>query len=413
MQHRPVSQKIQFKGHDGHTLSARLDLPAGAYRAIALFAHCFTCSKDILAARNIASELTRRGIGVFRFDFTGLGSSEGEFANTNFSSNVQDLRLAIDYLRTHFEAPSILIGHSLGGAAVLSIAGEVDEVLAVATIGAPANAAHVLEAFAADLPAIADAGEAKVFLAGREFTIQKQFVDDLQNDQLKDKVARMRTPLLVLHAPGDQTVGINNASELFLAARHPKSFVSLDNADHLLSAKSDAAYAADVIGAWASRYLDARPALEDDGTAGFQIRAHETGEGKFQHIVETTRHHMLADEPESYGGMDTGPSPYDFVSAGLATCTGMTLRMYLDRKGLNLGSISVEVNHEKIHAKDCEACTDEQRNSGGRIDVFNRTITAEGGIPPDLEQKLLEIADKCPVHRTLEANARVETSLSA
>ena len=403
--------KSSFPGHSGDLLAARLDIPAGPIRATALFAHCFTCSKDILAAKRIASELARAGIAVLRFDFTGLGSSKGEFARTNFSSNVQDLVIAADYLRQNYEAPSLLIGHSLGGAAVLSVAADIPEVKGVVTIGAPSDAEHVLHNFAADIDAIEQNGMAEVSLAGRPFTIQKQFVDDVRSSKLVDRIAAMKRPLLVLHSPIDQTVGIENAGEIFGAAKHPKSFVSLDQADHLLSRSEDAAYAASVIAGWADRYLPADTPRTDEETES--VRVTETREGKFQQTVLAGKHRLFADEPESYGGLDSGPSPYDYLSISLGACTGMTLRMYADRKGLDLGRISVEVSHKKIHSRDCEECDHARRESNTRIDRFSRVITIEGGAPEGLEDKILEIADKCPVHRTLEASSVVATEIAA
>ncbi len=401
--------KTEFPGHSGELLAARLDIPAGPIRATALFAHCFTCSKDILAAKSIASELARTGIAVMRFDFTGLGSSKGEFAHTNFSSNLEDLLIAAEYLRNNHEAPSLLIGHSLGGAAVLAAANDIPEVKAVATIGAPSNTEHVLHNFEANLDEIEKTGTAQVSLAGRPFTIKKQFLDDVRSMQIKDRVAAMRKSLLVLHSPIDQTVGIENAAEIFQAARHPKSFVSLDQADHLLTRSEDAAYAASVIAGWANRYLPADQPRAEEPVESVQVT--ETREGKFQQIVLAGKHRLFADEPESYGGLDSGLSPYDFMSSALGTCTGMTLRMYADRKGLDLNRISVEVSHAKVHAQDCIECSESQKEANARIDRFERTITIEGGTPDGLSDKLLEIADKCPVHRTLEASSVVATHL--
>jgi uncharacterized OsmC-like protein/fermentation-respiration switch protein FrsA (DUF1100 family) len=379
-------------------------------RAYALFAHCFTCSKDILAAKRIAAELARTGIAVLRFDFTGLGSSEGEFASTNFSSNTADLMSAVAYMRDNFAAPSILIGHSLGGAAVLAVAGDIPEVRAVATIGAPADAAHVMHNFGAKIEEIEERGEASVTLAGRSFTIRKQFLDDVRESVLTERIAGMRKALMVLHSPIDQTVGIDNAATIFGAAKHPKSFVSLDTADHLVSKAQDASYAASVIATWASRYLE-----EDapQGTAETEsVRVSETGEGKFQNTVHAGRHRLFSDEPASVGGLDSGPSPYDFLSAALGACTSMTLRMYADRKKADLGRITVDVSHAKVHADDCAECTQEQQEMGGRIDRFDRMISIDGPVSDQLRDKIAEIAGKCPVHRTLEASSAVVTEVS-
>ncbi|PSH70244.1 osmotically inducible protein C [Phyllobacterium brassicacearum] len=401
------TQRLQFSGHSGATLAARLDLPNGPLRAYALFAHCFTCSKDLASVRRIAAELAREGIAVLRFDFTGLGSSEGEFASTNFSSNVADLLSAADYLRQHHQAPSLLIGHSLGGAAVLAVAKDIPEVRAVATIGAPADVGHVLKNFGTSLEEIEKWGAAEVDLAGRKFLVRKQFVEDARAQCIKDAVASLKKPLLILHSPLDQTVGIENATEIFLAAKHPKSFVSLDKADHLLTDLEDAAFAGRIISGWLKRYLAADA---PQGTGPIEhVRVMETGEGKFQNSVQAGSHRLFADEPENVGGLDSGPSPYDFLSIALGACTSITLRQYSDYKKLTLGRIGVDVSHAKIHFKDCEECTESERSGSGRIDRFERIISVDGDVTEELRGKIAEIADKCPVHRTLEAVAKIKT----
>lgn len=403
------SEKLTFPGSSGEMLAARLDLPVGKPVAYALFAHCFTCSKDIFAASRIAGELAGQGIAVLRFDFTGLGMSDGEFANTNFSSNLEDLLKAADYLRTNHEAPQILIGHSLGGAAVLAAAGSIPEVKAVATIGAPADAEHVVHNFGAKIEEIEQKGIADVQLAGRTFTIKKQFIDDLKGHALADRVSEMRKALLVFHAPRDETVGIENAGRIYTAAKHPKSFISLDNADHLLSARADAVYVAQVLSAWASRYIDAAETdsiLAYPGPAG-QVSVAETGAGKFQAEVVSGRHRLVADEPTDYGGFDSGPSPYDFLSTALGACTTMTLRMYAERKKIPLERVAVHVRHEKVHAEDCAECEDRE----GRVDRFERDLELFGELEEDVRRRLTEIADKCPVHRTLESSSVVVTRL--
>lgn len=403
--------KAELKGHSGATLAARLDLPAGTIRAWALFAHCFTCSKDSLAARRISGELARAGIAVMRFDFTGLGSSDGEFASTNFSSNLEDLRAAADWLAVHYDAPEILIGHSLGGAAVLAIAGELQSVKAVATLGAPSEVSHVIHNFGAHVDEIDAQGEAEVDLGGRTFTIQRQFIDDLNATNLADLIGHMKTALLVLHAPLDEVVGIDNATAIFTAAKHPKSFVSLDGADHLLTDPADANYVAAVIASWVSRYLPAEaPRREDEPVEDVVVG--ETGQGRFQVSVQAGPHRFLADEPADVGGADTGPSPYDLMAAALGACTAMTLRMYVRLKKLELGLVTVTVRHNKVHAADCLECTDEERSNGGKIDRFERIISIDGGTPEDLADKIVEIAGKCPVHRTLEHSAKVVTRLT-
>ncbi len=404
-----ITEKLEFDGHSGARLAARLDLPNGPVRAYALFAHCFTCSKDIEAARRIGADLAREGIAVLRFDFTGLGASEGEFASTNFSTNLADLLCAVEFLRAHYEAPSVLIGHSLGGAAVLALAGTLAEVRAVVTIGAPADAAHVLGRLGGSLDAISRDGSADVTLAGRSFRIDRQFVEDVQEHSLLDAVKVMRKPLLIMHAPRDEVVGIDNATKIFLAARHPKSFVSLDKSDHLLTDPADTAFAASVIAGWLSRYI--APDEPQGSEAMEHIRVMETGEGRFQNAVQAGRHRLFADEPESVGGLDTGPSPYDFLSIALGACTAMTLRMYADRKGLVLGRISVDVSHAKVHMEDCIDCTEEMKGKG-RIDRFSRVISVEGEISDEIRDKLVEIAGKCPVHRTLERSSQVQTRIA-
>lgn len=402
------SQKITFPGSHGTELAAKLEQPLGRIRAYALFAHCFTCTKDIFAAARIASALATHGIAVLRFDFTGLGASEGEFANTDFSSNVADLVAAADYLRQKYQAPALLIGHSLGGAAVLSAAEQVPEARAVATIGAPADAQHVVRNFAADLDEIRDRGEAEVTLAGRQFTIRAEFLEDLKTQNFLDRIAAMKKALIVFHSPVDAVVGIENASAIFQAARHPKTFVSLDDADHLLTRRDDAIYVADVLSAWAGRFIGADIAAAEDESAN-EVVVRETGNGKFQQQVSSGSHLLLADEPVSYGGLDTGPSPYDFVSIALGACTSMTLRMYAERKGWDIGQISVTVDHAKVHARDCADCGEGRE---GRIDRFERRISVAGDLQDEERAKLLEIADKCPVHRTLEAGAAVVTEFS-
>ncbi len=405
-----ISRRIEFEGGNGAKLAARLDLPDGKPKAYALFAHCFTCSKDLNATKRIAGALAGNGVAVLRFDFTGLGSSEGEFASTNFSSNVADLLRAADTLRRQYEAPSLLIGHSLGGAAVLVAALQIPEVKAVVTIGAPSDASHVTHNFAADLDRIASEGKAEVSLGGRTFTIEKQFLDDLAQASVTERIAKLKKPLLIFHSPIDQTVGIENASEIFIAARHPKSFISLDRADHLLTRPEDAAFVANTIAAWSGAYLaDNTPDVEADKHTGVTVS--ETGNGKFQNSARAGRHLLMADEPQSYGGDDTGPSPYDFLSIGLGACTNMTLRMYAERKGWDIGQVSVVVDHDKIHAKDCHECDENMRAEPGKIDHFHRHITVGPGLDAEVMQKLLEIADKCPVHKTLHSVSAIKTSI--
>jgi uncharacterized OsmC-like protein/alpha/beta superfamily hydrolase len=401
------TERFDFPNARGQTLAALLHRPSGEPAAFALFAHCFTCGKDNLAAKRIAETLAERGIAVLRFDFTGLGASEGEFANTNFSSNIADLVAAADHLRRTERAPALLVGHSLGGAAVLAAAGQIPEALAVATIAAPSDPGHVSGLFKDQVADIRAEGEREVLLAGRPFRIRREFLDDVAEQNLLARVKDLRKALLVLHSPADDTVGIDNASAIFLAARHPKSFVSLADADHLLTHRRDALYAAHVIAAWAERYVAAPPAAASEGPRVAVVS--ETGEGKFQQSVAVGPHHFLADEPVASGGMDSGPSPYDLVIAGLGACTAMTLRLYADHKGLPLTGVSVTLRHEKIHAADCATCETRE----GKLDRIERTIALEGPLDAAQRARLLEIADKCPVHRTLTSEVEIRTALAS
>jgi putative redox protein len=401
------SEKITFPGSQGAALAARLDWPADKPRALALFAHCFTCSKDLFAISRIARGLQECGIAVCRFDFTGLGMSEGEFASTNFSSNIQDLLAAAAYLRQAAMPADILIGHSLGGAAVLAAAMDIPEARAVATIGAPADAAHVAHNFAAQLGEIQEKGEAEVTLAGRSFTITRQFLEDVEGVRLSERIAVMRKALLIFHAPTDDVVGIENASAIFAAAKHPKSFISLQGADHLLTKREDAAYVAEVLSAWVSRYImDAEPVQAEEPLGAGEVLVTETRASKFQQRVRTGAHTLLADEPVAQGGTDTGPSPYDFLSIALGACTSMTMRLYADFKKLPLDRAEVLVRHDKRHAEDCQNCAE---NGTPKIDYFERIIRLEGDLDDEARQKLIVIANKCPVHNTLERGARIST----
>ena len=400
------TERITFTGHSGAQLAARLDLPDGPVLATALFAHCFTCGKDIPAARRIASRLAAMGFAVLRFDFTGLGHSEGEFANTTFTSNVDDLVAACAYLRSRDMAPSILIGHSLGGAAVLKAGAELDTIKAVVTIGAPFDPEHVTHNFSDALPEIIEKGIAEVNLGGRPFQIGRQFVEDVAAGQLTPAIGNLNAALLVMHAPLDAIVSIDNASQIFLAAKHPKSFVTLDKADHLVTNASDAEYAAEVIAAWVSRYVALRPPAPPPGAPEGIVRVTEADPAGFlQDINSGPNHHILADEPKAYGGTNRGLTPYGLVSSGLGACTSMTIRMYARRKGWPLTGVSVDISHNKVHAQDAET------SINNRVDQFERRIKLDGDLSADQRAKLLEIADKCPVHKTLEAGAEVVTTL--
>lgn len=399
-----TSERITFTGHSGEELAARLDLPDGPVLATALFAHCFTCSKDIAAARRIAGRLAAMGIAVLRFDFTGLGHSEGEFSNTSFSSNVADLVAACEYLTSRDMAPALLIGHSLGGAAVLRAAKRIAGVKAVVTLAAPFDPAHITRNFAAHLPEIEERGQAEICLGGRPFVITREFIRDISAGNLEAAIRGLDAALLVMHAPRDDVVSIDNATRIFVAAKHPKSFVTLDDADHLISRTGDAEYAADVIAAWVGRYIDLTPPAPPPGAPEGIVRVSEADpEGFLQDVQSGPDHHLLADEPAAFGGTDRGLSPYGLLAAGLGACTSMTIRMYARRKGWALHHVSVDVSHAKVHAQDAD--------DSSRIDRFDRVIRLEGDLDDDQRARLLAIADRCPVHRTLEHGATIDTRL--
>lgn len=401
------TERFQFTGEGGHQLAAALELPDGEPTAYALFAHCFTCGKDTLAAKRISVALAAKGIAVLRFDFTGLGSSEGDFANSTFSSNVADLVRAADHLRQAHRAPSILIGHSLGGAAMLAAAGRIPEARAVATIAAPSDPAHVTGFFSEHVDRIRTEGEVEVSLAGRPFRIRREFLDDIAEQELLKDVTGLHKALLILQSPVDDTVGIDNATRLFVAARHPKSFVSLDHADHLLTRPADALYAAELIAAWASRYVEAAsPAkMAELPEVPRKVVVQETRKSKFNQTITVGPHHLVADEPVAAGGADAGPGPYDLLLAGLGACTSMTMRLYADRKSLPVDRITVTLKHSKIHASDCAECETRE----GMLDQIERDIAIAGALDAEQRKKLMEIADKCPVHRTLTSEIRIVT----
>jgi putative redox protein len=408
-------QRVEFPSPSGDSLAGLLDTPDQAPRAWALFAHCFTCSKDSKAAAFIARSLAEAGFGVLRFDFTGLGDSEGDFANTHFSGNVDDLVAAADWLRAQHGVPALLIGHSLGGAAVLAAAERIPDARAVVTVGAPFEPSHVLHQLGEDRARIERDGQAQVSLAGRNFTVKRAFLADLAAQPQAERIRSLHRPLLVLHAPDDTTVRVDNARQIFELARHPKSFVALDGADHLLNRASDARFAASVIAAWAQRYLpDEAPAAVASASAapvpGVEVGegvvlVSERGTGAFTVSVSAGRHHFLMDEPTAAGGDDLGPNPYDMLAAALGACTAMTLRMFAQRKGWPLDSVRVALVHDKVHAIDCEQC----ETNTGQIDRIARVIELNGDLDADQRERLIEIADRCPVHRTLHTEVSVVT----
>lgn len=398
-------QKLEFTNSDGQKLVGRLEFPTSDHpHNYVLFAHCFTCNKNLTAIRNISRAMTAQGFAVFRFDFTGLGESEGDFADTNFSGNVEDLVAAADFLRKHYNAPTLLIGHSLGGAAVLFAAKSIPEIKGVVTVGAPADPEHVTHLLRSELEEIEATGQATVNLSGRDFTIKKQFLEDLRNQSLKVTIKKIRTPILILHSPQDTTVEIKNAELIYHAARHPKSFVSLDGADHLLTRKEDSTYVGQVITGWAQRYVDIpeRNALKSD----HQVAAILDQEDGYTTELKVGNHYLTADEPVDVGGNDFGPSPYEYVSAGLASCTAMTLHMYARRKKWPLERVEVHTSYGgKTHAADCEAC----ETDSAKIDTFYREIRIEGTLDEKQITRILEIADRCPVHKTLHSEVQVIT----
>jgi putative redox protein len=399
------SERFDFTGAGGERLAGLLQLPAKEPAAYALFAHCFTCGKDVKAAAQLARSLAGLGIATLRFDFTGLGASGGEFARSTFTSNVADLVAAADALRRLHAAPKILIGHSLGGAAILAAAERVPEAAAVATIAAPFDTRHALGLFQAALPELETEGRAEVTIGGRTFEVARDLVRDLAGQDQERRIKALGRALLVMHAPGDEVVGIENASQIFVAARHPKSFVSLDTADHLLTRRDDAAYAARVLAAWASRYVGEQPlaaASEDQG-----VTVEETGRGRFQQRVTAGRHSLIADEPEGMGGMDSGFGPYDLLLAALGACSAMTIRLYAERRSWPLDRVRVRLRHARIHATDCADC---EIKGDAHIDDIEKRIAVEGTLDAEQRARLIEIASRCPVHRTLQSEIKIRTS---
>jgi uncharacterized OsmC-like protein/pimeloyl-ACP methyl ester carboxylesterase len=399
--------QLTIQNRDNITISARLEQPNDQHPlAYAIFAHCFTCSKSLRAVNSISRALTSKGIAVLRFDFTGLGESEGDFAETNFSSNVSDLLDVSEFLEKNYLAPSILIGHSLGGAAVLMAAKYLDNITAIATIGSPSEPVHVQNQFGYKIEEIKDEGIAKVTLAGREFTIKKQFLEDLENTNLLETVRNLKKAILVMHSPHDKTVSIKNAEQIYKAAFHPKSFVSLDGADHLLmNNKADAVYVGEVIATWARRYITLPKENKLKTNQAVVVKTEET----FTTEISAGKHSLTADEPESVGGNGFGMNPYELLLASLGACTGMTLRMYANRKKWDLKSVKVHLNHKKDYATACEECISDKPKT--KIDIFDRVIELEGDLDEKQKARLMDIADKCPVHRTLHGEVEVNTIL--
>jgi len=403
--------KLEFENDAGETLAGLLETPPDniVTQRYAIFAHCFTCGKDIAAASRISRALAAHGIAVLRFDFTGLGSSDGDFANSNFSSNVQDLISAAEKLKAEYAAPQLLIGHSLGGAAVLAAAHQIESIRAVATIGSPATAKHVEHLFQAGADQIEEQGEAPIKIGGRQFLIKKQMLDDINHYNSTTAIKELNAALIVFHSPVDSIVSIDQAAEIYQAARHPKSFISLDNADHLLSKANDANYVGATLAAWASRYLeidessDATSPGEQPALVAGEVLVTELDK-KFLRGMFSDSHRLLADEPEKYGGSNLGPTPYDLLLMSLGACTSMTLRMYANRKKMAIEDIEVKLVHERVHAEDCVECNDS-------IEQITRSISFKGDLSDEQKASLLVIADKCPVHRTLENDPQIVTEL--
>ena len=417
------TEKFDFQNNVGQTLSGRLELPDNP-TAFAIFAHCFTCSKNVKAASRISRALAGQGIAVLRFDFTGLGNSEGDFSNTNYSSNLSDIEAAANALGDRFQAPSLLVGHSLGGTACLDAAGRLETVKAVCTIGAPAQPEHVTKLFGAQLATIENDGAVEVQLGGRPFNIQKQFVDDLRNANLEEKMTSLGKATLIFHSPQDELVGIDQARLIYQSLKHPKSFLSLNGADHLLSDESDAIYVADSIVAWVRRYLN--PTIADRPAAQTQSsiepkRANSSSQStdlqhgevlvvqkeNFTHDVFTHDHHIAADEPTEVGGANLGMTPYDLLLASLGACTSMTLKIYAEHKKLPLEHVEVKLRHSKIHAEDCADCETEK----GRVDSIEKEIVVKGDLTPEQVKRLGEIADRCPVNKTLKGEKQITTKI--
>ncbi len=400
-------EKVTFTNKFGHHLSATIDWPTDQKPiAYALFAHCFTCSKDLHASRSISRGLGQNGIAVFRFDFTGLGKSEGAFEDSSFATNLSDLKAACDYMEKHLESPQLLVGHSLGGAAVLRAGAKLDSVKAIATVGAPSDPEHVTHLLAEKEEEILEKGEATVSIGGRPFKVRSSFIEDLKNRSLSSITKELRgKALLILHSPQDTIVGINNAKDIYNEAHHPKSFISLDGADHLLSSKADGEYVGAIIGQWLSRYISLP--TKSNSSQEHQVIAELANQG-FTTELQSGRHHFLADEPETVGGENLGPSPYDLLSSALAACTAMTIQMYARRKEWPLEHVTVKIDHNKSYASDCESC----EQTSPKIDRFERKITFIGELDESQIEKLSQIADKCPVHKTLHSPVEVHTKVN-
>ncbi len=401
------TQKVKFTNKKGYNLSAKIDLPLkkNPYPFV-IFAHVFTGNKNLVASKHISRALTMHGFGVMRFDFTGLGESEGDFSDTNFSSNVEDLEAAAEYISREYMAPAVLVGHSLGGAAAIFASAKIESIKAVVSIGSPSYPEHVTHLLKDKKEEIEKNGCAQVDIGGRNFMIKKQFLDDLQAQNHIPIIKNLGKALLVMHSPQDTIVGIENAANIYKLAKHPKSFITLDRADHMLTNKDDAFYAGSVIASWVKRYIEF-PEVETLDTDK-QVVVRLEGDD-FTTEVQAGDHAIVADEPVSFGGNNFGPSPYELLNAGLGACTAMTLKMYARRKGWQLDDVYVHLSYAKTQRYDQHM--NEPENAGSRIDRFEREIELIGDLNDEQKQRLLEIANKCPVHKTIASPTEFATKL--
>ncbi|WP_296703247.1 bifunctional alpha/beta hydrolase/OsmC family protein [Algoriphagus sp.] len=400
--------KLTFRNRKGLDLAAHLYIPLDQNpRFYAVFAHCFTCSQNFSAVRRISTSLSQQGIAVLSFDFTGLGRSDGEFEESTFSSNISDLLDASDFLERNYESPKMMVGHSLGGAAVMYASFDLPKVEAVITIGAPAFPGHIKKLFKESISKIKEMGSAEVVIGGRPFRVSKQFLEDLEQKPLENMLKKLNKSLLIMHSPQDEIVDIQNAAELYNAAKHPKSFISLDGSDHMVSKETDSEYVGEVIASWSKRYVSLEKTTENlYDTEGNQVKVRLSGPG-FTTEIKTPHHHMIADEPLEVGGDNLGPNPYDFLMASLGSCTAMTLKMYADRKKWKLNEVTVFLNHDKVHLNDSKNPSEKE----SKVSRFTRLINLEGALDEDQRQRLLEISHRCPVHRTLEEDIVIQTLL--
>ena len=399
-----TSLRFSFENASGLQLAAIVDLPILPIKYFALYAHCFSCGKDILVAARIARSLAAKGIAVMRFDFTGIGSSEGSFEESNFTNNCLDIVAATEYMRQHYQAPRLLIGHSLGGTAMLNAAEHIPEAAAIVSIAAPASPDHVLSHFESEVDKLEKQEKVDIELANKTLTISRDFVADLKQHSLLEKISQLRKALLIFHSPIDNIVSINEASKIFVAAKHPKSFISLDKADHLITEKKDIEYIAEAINAWALRYIDADIAEVPKIDSG-EVLVGE-GNNNFLREVASDDHAWFSDEPIAVGGDNLGPDPYEQLLSSLGTCTSMTLRMYVNHKGWQVDDIQVELKHSRQHIQDCE----QPDKKLCKIELIEKLITITGQLDEKQLKRLTEVADRCPVHKTLLGEIKIQSN---